>query len=293
MNGILNINKPVGMTSFDVVKKVKTILNIKKVGHTGTLDPGASGVLPVCIGRATKLVDYIMQGRKTYIAELRLGIATDTYDKYGNIISKSDVNIDQNQLIDTISSFIGNIKQIPPMYSALKVNGKRLYDLARQGIEIERKSRDITIYNIDIMNINIPYVKLKVECSKGTYIRSLCYDIGKSLSCGGAMWSLVRTHTGEFDILNSISINDLNNENVLQHIIPMDKALNKCPKVFVKHNFKNNVLNGIPIYDEEFLKYVNPDEIYRVYIDRDQFIGIGMNNGNTGFKMIKLLIRGN
>lgn len=293
MNGILNIYKPVGMTSFDVVRKVKVILNMKKVGHTGTLDPGASGVLPICIGRATKLVDYIMKGKKTYIAQLKLGVVTDTYDRYGHIISESDVDTNYEQVINTISSFVGNIDQIPPMYSALKVNGKRLYDLARQGIEIERKSRNITIYSIDILDINIPYVKLKVQCSKGTYIRSLCYDIGKELDCGGTMWNLVRIHTGEFDIMDSISINDLNSDNVLEHIIPMDKALNKYPKVFVKDSLKKNVLNGIPIHDEEFLKYMNSDELYRVYIDKDQFIGIGMNNKHTGFKMIKLLIRGN
>lgn len=293
MDGILNINKPVGMTSFDVVREVKYILKIKKVGHTGTLDPGASGVLPICIGRATKLVDYIMAGKKTYIAELKLGITTDTYDKYGKVISESPVKLEEKQVIDAIMSFVGNIEQIPPMYSAIKVKGKRLYELARKGIEIERKSRSIKIYDIDIIDFNLPYVKLKIECSKGTYIRSLCYDIGKKLACGGTMWSLERTHTGEFDISEATSILDLTKENILSKLIPMDRALDKYPPIYVEDNFKKLVLNGVVIKDNNFLKNIDEDKPCRVYIDKDKFIGVGMYQKNIGFKIIKLLIRGN
>lgn len=293
MDGILNINKPEGISSFDVVRKVKSITNVKKVGHTGTLDPGASGVLPICIGHATKLVDYIMKGNKTYITDLRLGIITDSYDKYGKIISEKSLNISKNDIEYTIKSFIGNIQQIPPMYSALKVNGHRLYELARKGIEIERKSRDITIHNIEILEYDLPHLKLKVKCSKGTYIRSLCHDIGNKLGCGGIMWSLVRTHTGKFDIVDSVKISDLNNENISKYLIPMDDALLMYPKIVIEERFKKYILNGVIIRDYRFLKKLDSDIFYRVYIDENKFVGIGMKKKNIGFKMIKLLIWGN
>ena len=173
MNGILNVFKPTGMTSFDVVRIIKKISNVKKVGHAGTLDPEASGVLPVCIGKATKAIDYIMGDFKIYEAELKLGVITDTYDREGKILRESEVNASDEEIIQVINSFIGEIKQVPPMYSALKVNGKKLYELARAGIEIEREARPIIIYDIDITDIKIPYVKFRVKCSKGTYIRSL------------------------------------------------------------------------------------------------------------------------
>ncbi|WP_416176362.1 tRNA pseudouridine(55) synthase TruB [Clostridium sp.] len=292
MNGILNINKPKGMTSFDVVKKVKSICNMKRVGHTGTLDPGASGVLPICIGRATKLVDYIMEGSKTYVATLKLGVVTDTYDKYGKIVFESNLDVNEKEIIDSIMSFKGNISQIPPMYSALKVNGKRLYELARKGIKVERKTRNITIYSIDILKVDLPYVKFEVKCSKGTYIRSLCHDIGQKLGCGGTMWELLRTHSGGFDISDSISVLDLNEVNVFQHLIPMDMALEGYPCVHIEDNFKKHVLNGLPIKSNKFLNKIEKDVLYRVYIDKNKFIGIGMNKKGTGFKMKKLLISG-
>lgn len=292
MDGILNINKPVGITSFDAVRKVRSILKIKRVGHTGTLDPGASGVLPICIGGATKFVDYIMEGKKTYIAELRLGITTDTYDKYGKVVSESHVELDKEQIINVIMNFVGDIEQIPPMYSAIKVNGKRLYELARKGIEVERKSRSITIYSIDILNFNLPYIKLKIQCSKGTYIRSLCYDIGKKLGCGGTMWSLERTHTGEFDISDSIPVLELSTEKIFNNLTPVDRALNKYPPVYIEDNFKKKILNGVIIKDNDFLNSINEDRLYRVYVDKNKFIGIGINKKNIGFKITKLLIRG-
>lgn len=291
MDGILNINKPVGMTSFDVVRKVKYMLNIKKVGHTGTLDPGASGVLPICIGRATKLVDYIMNGSKTYVALLKLGVSTDTYDRYGKMVSEHDVDITENEISDAVRNFEGIIDQVPPMYSALKVNGKRLYELARKGIEIERKSRKIEIYSIKIYEIKLPYVKLEVNCSKGTYIRSLCNDIGMCLGCGGTMWELVRTHTGSFDICDSVEICSLNEVNAEEYIIPMDKCLSEYESVFVPQNFKKHVLNGVPVRSPKFLSKLKLDTFYRVYVDKDRFIGIGSVEENIGFKMTKLLIR--
>lgn len=292
MDGILNINKPTGMTSFDVVRKIKFIAKTKKVGHTGTLDPEASGVLPICIGRATKLVDYIMEAEKVYVAELKLGITTDTYDREGTILTTSKVNLSEEAVIEAVKSFEGEIDQVPPMYSALKVNGKRLYDLARQGIEVERKARRITIYSIDIEKIDLPSVIFRVKCSKGTYIRSLCYDIGEKLRCGGAMWNLQRTQTGSFDISSAVSLENLTNENILEHLIPMDKALDKYSKVYAEEKYRSLIFNGVVIKDPAFLQRTEKYKLYRVYMGEDEFIGIGMKK-DLGFKMIKLLNRGN
>ncbi|WP_446899518.1 tRNA pseudouridine(55) synthase TruB [Clostridium sp. LBM24168] len=293
MDGILNINKPIGMSSFDVVKSIKSVTGVKKVGHAGTLDPGASGVLPVCIGCATKFVDYIMKDEKVYIARLKLGVETDTYDRYGKITSKSNVDVSSEEIEDAVLSFIGNIQQIPPMYSALKVNGKRLYELARKGIEVERKSRDIVIHNIEILKLESPYVTMRIKCSKGTYIRSLCYDIGRKLGCGGTMWSLVRTRTGKFDILESISVSQLDKNNIFYYLIPIDNVLSGYPSIYIENKFNKYILNGVVIKDKKFLNKIDDDVLYKVYIDGDNFIGLGINKKDIGFKMIKLLIRGN
>ncbi|HSN58652.1 MAG TPA: tRNA pseudouridine(55) synthase TruB, partial [Clostridiaceae bacterium] len=229
MNGILNINKGLGLTSFDVVFKIKKLAHTKKVGHTGTLDPEASGVLPICIGGATKFADYIMKDDKVYRATLRLGIVTDTYDKEGAVLRTSEVTSSEEEVISVINGFEGRIKQVPPMYSALKVNGQRLYSLARKGIEIERVARDIEIFSIEIIEMDLPIVVFDVKCSKGTYIRSLCYDIGEKLGCGGAMWALVRTRSGFFDIENSVRLEDLTEENIADHLISVEKALWNYP----------------------------------------------------------------
>ncbi|MFL0195903.1 tRNA pseudouridine(55) synthase TruB [Clostridium sp. WILCCON 0269] len=289
MDGILNINKPEGMTSFNVVRKVKSILKNKKVGHTGTLDPIASGVLPVCVGRATKFADYIVESKKVYLAELKLGITTETYDREGSIVNTRSVDLEEKNVVDGILSFQGQIEQIPPMYSALKVNGKKLYDLARQGIEIERKKRKITIYSIDIANIELPYVLFEVTCSKGTYIRSLCHDIGNKLNCGGTMWNLKRISTGNFNIKDAIKLEDLNDENILQNIIPIDKALNRYPEVIIEDKYIKKILNGMSIKDEEFLNKIMTDQLYRVYIQNNKFVGMGMNK-DFQFRMVKLFI---
>lgn len=290
MDGILNINKPTGMTSFDVVRKVKNIAKTKKVGHTGTLDPEASGVLPICIGRATKLVDYIMSEHKIYKAELKLGIITDTYDREGKILSTSEVNLSKEEVEVAIKSFIGEIDQVPPMFSALKVNGQRLYSLARQGIEIERKARRINIYNISVLEINMPNVIFEVKCSKGTYIRSLCYDIGEKLKCGGAMWNLQRTETGTFNILNSVGLDVLTSDNIDSYLIPMDKALSEYPELHLDEKYEKLVFNGVTIKDKSILEEIETDRLYRVYIKSNEFIGIGLKS-DIGFKMIKLLVQ--
>ncbi|KAJ51570.1 tRNA pseudouridine55 synthase [Clostridium tetanomorphum] len=288
MNGVLNIYKPSGMTSFDVVRKIKKQCNTKKVGHTGTLDPMATGVLPICVGNATKIVDYIMNENKIYVATMKLGIITDTYDREGSILEEKLVDIGEEKVVECIKSFKGEIDQIPPMYSALKVNGKRLYELAREGIEIERKSRKINIYSIEILDINVPFVTFKVECSKGTYIRSLCYDIGQKLGVGGTMWSLERTKTGIFNIEDSVNIENLNKDNFGQHLIPIDQALTKYDSLKMDKRYEKLLLNGVTINNKYIIKDIEKDIIFRVYLE-DKFIGLGRRE-EKGFKILKLLV---
>jgi len=289
MNGILNVFKPTGITSFDVVRTIRKISNVKKVGHAGTLDPEASGVLPVCIGKATKAIDYIMGDFKIYEVELKLGVITDTYDREGKILSESEVVLSDEEITGAINSFIGEIKQVPPMYSALKVNGKKLYELARAGIEIERVARPITIYEIDITNLESPYVKFRVKCSKGTYIRSLCYDIGELLKCGGMMWNLRRTATGQFHIEDAINIEDLNEENISKHVMPIEKIFQNNAKITIEDRFVKFLLNGVIVKDKALTCKFELDTMYSVYNNQNDFIGIA-DKGNDGVRLIKSFI---
>jgi len=289
MNGILNVFKPTGITSFDVVRKIRKISNVKKVGHAGTLDPEASGVLPVCIGKATKAIDYIMADFKIYEAELKLGVTTDTYDREGKILKECEVNLSNEEITQVINSFVGEIKQIPPMYSALKVNGKKLYELARAGIEIEREPRSIVIYGIDIIDINSPYVKFKVKCSKGTYIRSLCYDMGEVLKCGGMMWGLQRTATGQFDIEDAINVNELNEENINKYIIPIEKIFQNNTKITIEDRFVKFLLNGVVVKDKALMCKFEADNMYSIYNNDNDFIGIA-DKSNDGVRLIKSFI---
>jgi tRNA pseudouridine55 synthase len=289
MNGILNIYKPTGMTSFDVVRIIRKISKVKKVGHAGTLDPEASGVLPVCIGKATKAIDYIMGDFKIYEAELKLGVITDTYDREGKILQESEVKVSEDEIIQVVNSFVGEINQIPPMFSALKVNGKKLYELARAGIEIEREARPIIIYNIDIVDIKIPYVKFRVKCSKGTYIRSLCYDIGELLKCGGMMWNLQRTATGQFHIEDAINIEELNEENISAHIMPIEKAFEKNTRIIIEDKFVKFLLNGVVVKDKALTCKFEFDSTYSIYNNDNDFIGVA-DRSNEGVRLIKSFI---
>lgn len=200
MDGIVNVYKECGFTSHDVVAKLRGIFHMKKIGHTGTLDPDAMGVLPVCVGKATKVCSLLTDQDKTYQAGVRLGVSTDTQDLTGTIINTCQVDVTEEQIREVLDKFVGEIQQIPPMYSAVKVNGKRMYELARQGKEVERKPRKITIHNIQIESMDLLKNEFSIEvtCSKGTYIRTLCHDIGEQLGCGAAMKSLVRTRVGNF-----------------------------------------------------------------------------------------------
>ncbi|MBE6062200.1 MAG: tRNA pseudouridine(55) synthase TruB [Clostridium butyricum] len=291
MNGILNVYKNKGMSSFDVVRKIKFLAHEKKVGHTGTLDPEATGVLPVALGKATKIIDYIMNCNKTYEVKFLLGTKTTTYDLEGEVIEKKDTSfLKEEQVRSVVLSFIGEYNQVPPMYSALKQNGVRLYDLARQGIEVERQARRVHIVNIEDIKIELPYVSMKVSCSKGTYIRSLCFDIGEKLNVGAVMTKLNRSETSVFNQEDSVNIEDLTEDNIRDYLISIEDALKFYPKLVVKSSFTKLLVNGVKVFDKRLTdQYREKDVLYRVYDSEGVFIGLGKQD-DKGFKIEKLLM---
>lgn len=291
INGVLNIFKNKGMTSFDVVRKIKFLANEKKVGHTGTLDPEATGVLPVCLGKATKTIDYIMNSNKVYEVKFLLGVKTTTYDLEGEILEKNEIDhIKSDEVSEVALSFIGEYDQVPPMYSALKKNGVRLYELARKGIEVEREARKVRIFNISDLKIELPYVYMKVACSKGTYIRSLCYDIGEKLKVGAAMAELNRSETSIFKQSDSVNIDDLTKENIQDYIMTIEDALSFYPKITVKSTFTKLLINGVKVFDKRLTNEKREKNVlYRVYDSEGIFIGIGKQD-DDGFKIEKLLL---
>lgn len=275
MNGIILINKEKGISSFGVVSKIRKILNIKKVGHCGTLDPEAMGVLPIMIGQATKVSKYLVEHDKEYVAVLKLGVKTDSADGEGNIIEKSEFKLDKNEEEEytaKIKEFIGKSNQVPPMYSAIKINGKKLYEYAREGKEIERKAREIEIYNIEEIKFNYKEneIKFKVQCSKGTYIRTLCEDIAEKIGTIGYMKELIRTKLDEFSIDQSVLITELeNSKEISKYIITIEKLFEKCSKIILNDRKKELFLNGVNLtYDME-------DGLYRIY-NNEQFLGLGI-----------------
>ncbi|WP_332956306.1 tRNA pseudouridine(55) synthase TruB [Clostridioides difficile] len=301
MNKIISILKPTGMTSHDVVSRVRKILNIKKVGHTGTLDPDASGVLPICIGKATKVCEVILNKDKSYICELTLGISTDTYDASGEILKKVDdfkfSNEDIERAFDTQR---GEINQLPPIYSALKVNGKRMCDLVRSGrqSEITLKTRRVNIKDIKILSIKGNKVMFYVECSKGTYVRSICHDIGEYLGCGAHMSFLNRTSSGKFDLDNSITLEELElfyeNKTLDKYLYDIDYVLDSFNCVVLNPNAIKYYSNGGSIDDKRFLKnnFDKDDEFVRVY-STDNFLGLGKlskHNNTISVKSDKMFI---
>ncbi|ALG49237.1 tRNA pseudouridine(55) synthase TruB [Clostridium perfringens] len=292
MNGVINIYKNTGMTSFDVVAMVRRVAKMKKVGHTGTLDPAASGVLPVCLGKATKIIDYIMENKKVYRVSLKLGMVTDTYDLEGEVLREEDAShITKDEILNCINSFVGTIDQVPPMYSALKQNGVRLYELARQGIEVHREARKITIYSIENIKIESnDNIQMDVCCSKGTYIRSLCYDIGEKLNVGATMTALERIQNGPFTKEEAINIEDLTEELLEKHIISIEKALDSFEKITVNEKFGKLLRNGVKVFDNRmYSEEVEFNKLYRVYEDNGVFLGLGKRD-EKGFKLEKLLI---
>lgn len=294
-HGIINVYKEKGFTSHDVVAKLRGICKQKKIGHTGTLDPDAEGVLPVCLGKATKLCETMTDKDKTYEACMRLGVVTDTQDMTGNILKQSKVEVSEQEVWNIIHSFLGEYDQIPPMYSALKVNGKKLYEYAREGITIERKPRKVTIYSIEITRIELPLVWFQVECSKGTYIRALCQDIGDKLGCGGAMESLVRTRVSSFRIEDSLTlsqIEQLQNQGELEpHLFSLDEMFQGWQTGVVKAEYEKILYNGNQLYVHQFESQVETAKDLLVYDRQGHFIGVYQwNEEKEFFKPWKLFL---
>ena len=281
IHGIINVYKEKGFTSHDVVAKLRGIVGQKKIGHTGTLDPDATGVLPVCLGKATKLCDLLTDKNKTYEAVLLLGKTTDTQDITGEVLEeKSTEALTEEKVREAIEGFIGDYEQIPPMYSALKVNGKKLYELAREGKVIERKARPVKILDIQILEIDLPKVRMEVSCSKGTYIRTLCHDIGEKLGCGGCMESLIRTRVSTFRIEDAKTLDEietLKQEGKLAELlVPIDAMFPFYPKITVKDDWKAFAKNGNPL-DLKMLKGAcgqDEETQVRLYDESGKFIAI-------------------
>ncbi len=275
MNGILLIDKPKDYTSHDIVAIVKKLTN-EKVGHTGTLDPNATGVLPLLVGKATQVSKYLINHNKTYIATLKLGIKTDTADSEGKIIEEQDISkmlIKEKNIIDVFNSIIGKQKQLPPIYSAVKVNGKKLYEYAREGKTVDIKERDIEIYNLELLNFNIEKKEIvfKISCSKGTYIRSVCEKIAYYLHTIGYMKELKRIEVGEFNIKNAINFKEIKNDvnNLEKKLIPIEKIFEEKEKIELSNKELNLFLNGVRL-KKDFC-----DNVYRIYYN-NKFIGLGI-----------------
>lgn len=305
VNGIINIYKEKGYTSHDVVAKMRGILKMKKIGHTGTLDPEAEGVLPVCLGKGTKLVDLITDKDKTYEAVLKLGVVTDTQDLTGEVQKSSEVSVGLPEISVVINSFIGEYDQLPPMYSAIKVNGKKLYELARQGKVIERQTRRVAIHDIRILDYSSTSheVRVSVDCGKGTYIRTLLHDIGEALGCGGAMKSLIRTRVGSFTLKEALKLSEveeLMKQGTLSgYIHPVDEQFPDYPKLLMEKDFDRLIHNGNPIPIDkmssdgsiETAKLSQPDFRVRVYDSTQDFIGIYQyNHGDRVFRPVKMFL---
>lgn len=290
IDGIINVYKDRGYTSHDVVAKLRGILGQKKIGHTGTLDPEAEGVLPVCLGKATRLCDMLTDKTKTYRAGLLLGKETDTQDIWGQVLRETDPgNLDYGQVEETIMGFVGEYAQIPPMYSALKVNGKKLYDLARAGKVVERQPRQLFIYEIDIESVELPRIVMTVCCSKGTYIRTLCHDIGQRLGCGGCMESLIRTRVDRFGIEDSLTltrIRCLKDQGALdRYLVSIEAMFSHYPAVKAVREGDRLLHNGNPLKAEltaadqgerenKAWKETADGMCFRVYDSSGQFMGV-------------------
>ena len=273
MDGIVNVMKPAGMTSHDVVAKLRRVYHTKKVGHTGTLDPDAVGVLPVCVGQATRLVEYFTEKDKTYKVIMKFGAETNTQDASGEVTVETELpSLSKAEFIAVTEQFIGEIKQVPPMYSAIKINGKKLYEYARKGQKVEIEPRKIEIYNIELLNIDIceKQIEFKVDCSKGTYIRSLCEDIAVKMGTVGYMSGLQRIRVGEFKIEQAITVEELNE--MQDKFITIEDVFNDKNSIVLESKRKLELfLNGVN------LTYKVKDGIYKVYFE-NKFVGIGVAN---------------
>ncbi len=290
MQGLILLNKPKGITSFSAVNKIKWLAGEKRVGHTGTLDPLATGVLPVFLGRATALAGIVLDADKSYIATVKLGLTTTTCDITGEVLTKCEPKVEKETLLAVLETFKGEISQVPPIYSALKKNGVRLYELARKGEEVEIEARNVTINTLNLLSFSGDTFQIEVNCSKGTYIRSLCRDIGEKLGCGATMSELVRTYTGGFSIENTVSLDDLTKENIKTYILNEETALLNLPQISVTEKQAIRFSNGGQL-DYERLK--NPTfengQLVRVKYG-DKFLGVGIADNQNAQVAIKCVI---
>lgn len=297
ISGVIVVNKHKGVTSHDIVFKIRKLFGTKKVGHTGTLDPLATGVLPILVGRSAKAAEYLLSENKKYIAEIKLGITTDTQDITGKILTQNEINITKEQFFEACSHFVGDIKQVPPMYSALKVNGEKLVDLARKGVEIEREARDIKIYSIvpSVIDEGLGLYKIEVSCSKGTYIRTLCADIGDYLGCGATMKELERTQSGSFFIENSYTIKELEEIDIEKRktlLMPTEDLFLEAPQVILPDFFAKLARSGCEIYQKK-INQSYPIGTYVRMCDKNGFFALGQvkeYEGGSAIKALKLFV---
>lgn len=292
-HGVINVYKEQGFTSHDVVAKLRGILKQKKIGHTGTLDPDAVGVLPVCLGKATKLCDLLTDKDKTYETVLLLGKETDTQDISGEVLCERETEMLTEEAVRScIGSFVGEYDQIPPMYSALKVGGKKLYELAREGITVERKARRVTIYEIQIKEIALPRVRMEVKCSKGTYIRTLCHDIGGKLQTGGCMEELTRTKVERFDISKSHTLDEIRAcaeaGTIDEWIVPIDEMFSQYERRNISEQYEKLLYNGNALPAEAAEGQNADGQMFRVYDRHGVFIGLYQAEEKKSLKLVKM-----
>lgn len=299
MDGIINVYKEAGFTSHDVVAKLRGILHQKKIGHTGTLDPAATGVLPVCCGKATKVCELLTDKDKSYRAVCRLGIETDTQDTTGEVLNQYDISgITEDDIRRCVNEFQGDIMQVPPMYSALKVNGRKLYELAREGKTVERKARPVHIDSIDIIDIDMEkgVFSMDVTCSKGTYIRTLCHDIGKKLGIAAAMEKLIRTRVSVFRLEDAITLSQIQemvNESVDEFekkVVKVDSLFPDCPRLYVNDKGARYLANGNSLKKDDFIDegiIIKQDQDVLVYDEEKHFKAIYALNGKE-YKVVKM-----
>ena len=278
-DGIISVDKPHGMTSMEVVRRVKRATGIKRVGHGGTLDPIATGVIPICIGQATRMMEYIVDGSKEYRGVVELGVTTDTYDSAGKVTQTADFgHLSREQVEAALESFHGQIDQVPPMYSALKKDGKRLYELARKGIEVERAPRNVSVYDIELTDWAPPLATVQVHCGRGFYMRSLAYDLGRTLECGGHLKSLVRLRSGPFKIQESVTLDELDESFTdgtwTSHLHSADVVLGHLPAFIAGRQNQDLIQNGRPVAGATINARNGPSERCRAYTTDGRFIAI-------------------
>lgn len=289
VSGVLIVNKHEGVTSHKIISSCRKLYDTRQVGHTGTLDPMATGVLPVLIGRAVKASDYLMMYDKEYVAEMKLGITTDTEDVTGEILTRNENIPSEEEVLAACESFVGKIMQVPPMYSALKVGGRKLVDIAREGGEVEREAREVEIYSLSAEKVSDDTYRMRVACSKGTYIRTLCADIGKKLGCGAAMASLVRTRTGNFTLEDAVTVEELDNMTFEERLTlprPVDSLFEELQKINVVDYYAKLVRGGANLYQKKIKANVADGELVRIY-NRGVFIALGRGKIVDGVPVVR------